>query len=51
MEKGESFGYRKRTKKDYSMSFKLQVVGAIECESCQSGKHVLSMVSEVIQQL
>jgi transposase-like protein len=30
MEKGESFEYRKRTQKDYSMSFKLQVVQAIE---------------------
>ena len=30
MEKGESFEYKKRTQKDYSMSFKLQVVQAIE---------------------
>jgi transposase len=30
MEKGESFDYKKRTQKDYSMSFKLQVVQAIE---------------------
>lgn len=30
MEKGESFEYRKRTQRDYSMSFKLQVVQSIE---------------------
>lgn len=30
MEKGESVGYVKRTQKDYSMSFKLQVVQEIE---------------------
>lgn len=30
MEKEESFEYRKRTQKDYSMSFKVQVVQGIE---------------------
>jgi transposase len=30
MEKGESFDYKKRTQKDYSMSFKLQIVQSIE---------------------